>query len=806
MFNLLKTFPLKTKILTLITLAFFVFNTSKAQSLVEVTGQIKDADSKKALEFCTIAALNKKDSLISGTVSDQSGYFTLQVPKGVYKFKISFIGYTADTTKSILVGSDKFLGVFKLKPDVKILSEFSVKTSSQENLIDRDVQIVTEKMKAGTSSTKEVLDKMDGVEYDRYSKAIKVDNSDKVIILVDGVEKDQEYVKNLTPERLKKIEVIRDPSGKYALEGYTAVINVILKNDYQGTEILISNENLFDIDAKKTKNIFLTNGTSATLNYTYNKINIYSKFRNNLNNFSFATITERKFEDSNLVINMKPLNENGLENKYRESYNNLIYGVDYNINPKNSFSFEGNYTYQPRNYNINHSIDKMQIIKNNILKEETINNQKTETESRSQYFSLFYNGKINEKHSFKANTTYSIYSDNAKILLFDKNNVQGNEEVTENFKNKVKSYIEYYYTINDKHNIQIGYGNSYEELQNRFGKETKMEDGTTLTDFRNKIYSYYGFQPNKKFGIKVGIAAENTKPELKIATKKTERGYYNIFLPYADVKYKINQTLDFKLKYRASSNYPSIDQVSSASSLIERNTIRVGNPMLKADITHKLSFQINVMGGFARVEPYFNYSDNMISQSFELQRDTVLFSYNNIDKYTESGVMVNFTVPFGKSLFWQNDFRIYSPRLEYKGNVNKFTDFTMNSQLVYVNEPNDLVAGFKYQKGMFKFPMAQGYNKWNVDFWLLFAQKSFFNKSFSVMLAYITPIMYGIDTKQGAFFETNKYKDSRGVNITDLLKNIAIIELTYRFNKGKTVKKKEKDIEIINEKSSKGLM
>lgn len=804
---------MKTKFFTILSLVLFAFTNVKSQAPVEVSGQIKDAESKKALEFCTVSAFNKKDSLITGTVSDESGYFTLNLPRGTYKFKISFIGYKTDSLPTTMVGSDKFLGVFKLKPEVKILGEYSVKTNSQDNLIDRDVQIVTDKMKVGTSSTKEVLDKMDGVEYDRYSKAIKVDNSDKVIILVDGVEKDQEYVKNLSPDRLKKIEVIRDPSGKYALEGYTAVINVILKNDYQGTEIQLNNENLFDIDAPRSKDIFLTNSSAATFNYTYNKVNIYTKYRNNLNNFSFGQNLDRVFYGNNDTVvqqiqNMPTIPEKS-ENIYRNSYNNLTYGLDYNLNPKNSFSFEGNYSFQPKNYNINKTIDTNKITKYGELTDFYTNNYVQETKSNSSYYSLFYNGKLDEKHSFKANVTYSNYNENiyneSKTFDLINDSLSNLYNIKdENSKNKLKSFVEYYYAINDKHNIQIGYGNSFEELKTT--REFKLDTiSVRLNDNRNKLYSYYSFQPNKKFGIKIGIAIENT---LAKNDKMDKPKSYFKKLPYLDVKYKLNNLLDFKFKYRANSNYPTIDQITMSGGGIENFTINKPNYSLNPDVIHKFSFQINVMGGLAKVEPYYNFSNDFISQTLELDaNNNVVFSYNNIGKYEEKGVMVNFTVPFGKSIFWQNDFNIYSPKLEYKGQTNKYTDYTMNSQVVYVNEPLDLVTGAKYQKGMRKFPSLNGYFKGNVDFWLLFAQKSFFNKNFSVMVAYITPFTYGVDTEQGSVLSIgNRYKESRIININDVLKNIAIIELTYRFNKGKSVKKKDKDVEIINERSSKGLM
>lgn len=50
---------------------------------VEITGQVKDAQTKNGLEFCSIAAINQKDSLIKNCVTDNNGYFTLSLHRGI---------------------------------------------------------------------------------------------------------------------------------------------------------------------------------------------------------------------------------------------------------------------------------------------------------------------------------------------------------------------------------------------------------------------------------------------------------------------------------------------------------------------------------------------------------------------------------------------------------------------------------------------------------------------------------------------------------------------------------------------------
>ena len=114
------------------------------------------------------------------------------------------------------------------------------------------------------------------------------------------------------------------------------------------------------------------------------------------------------------------------------------------------------------------------------------------------------------------------------------------------------------------------------------------------------------------------------------------------------------------------------------------------------------------------------------------------------------------------------------------------------------------MLGVQYQKANNKFITAQGFSTGNNDYWLLFVRQPFFKERLSVQFVYITPISFGVNYKQEHYIKTDYYTEDSYNDIT-LLKNIMILELSYRFNKGKSVNRKEKEIEKINEKSGKGL-
>ena len=72
--------------------------------------------------------------------------------------------------------------------------------------------------------------------------------------------------------------------------------------------------------------------------------------------------------------------------------------------------------------------------------------------------------------------------------------------------------------------------------------------------------------------------------------------------------------------------------------------------------------------------------------------------------------------------------------------------------------------------------------------------KDFFKKKMSVMFGYMLPVDFGASYIQGTHMNINNYEKNT-YNDISVLKNLALIKLTYRFNQGKIVKKTEKDFD-----------
>jgi hypothetical protein len=583
------------------------------------------------------------------------------------------------------------------------------------------------------------------------------------------------------------------------LEGYSAVINVILKKDYQGTDIYVSNHSMLDVDASKTTYIPVQNISSASINYVYNKLNVYTNLNNSINHFNLPSTSIKEYTDG-VKIEKLPINDE-MNTNVHEMYNNATFGADYYLNPKHTISFESNLGNQPFANNRTQEIYNTIYSKDgNIWSEEKIETVK-KTKSLNSSNSIFYIGKFDENNELNVDFTYSYY-DNKNTNIYSDNLISNLIEKGNDKKNQTNFSIDFNHSFKNKTSINLGCGNTWEKVENDFTTSSSTSK-SSYYDLINRLYAYYAWQKSKKISFDFGTAVE-TSSYVFSDTISIKRNYL-IFRPYLDLKYTQSKHYGIKLKYRVENNYPYISQTNPFTVFVDKESVKVGNPKLRPDLTHKFSLQNDILGGFITIEPYFNFSNNLISESGKLRADSIFeYSYGNAGNYKNYGIEGRMNIPLGKKFIFQPNFEFYNSSIEFEGKTNEFFDWKMSSQLIYQNEKTSTVAGFNFQKNMAKHITAQGYNKWDNDFWITFVQQPFFKQKLNVMLLYFLPINLGCDFGQGSYIETEQFSESKIGDIS-FLKNMIMIQLSYRFNKGKTVNKTEKNSNQINENNKKGM-
>ncbi len=779
-----------------ITILMFFLLKLNLQAQVIVSGQVKDAETKSFVEFCTVQIIDKKDSLINGVATNEKGFFSAEINKGTYKFVLSLIGYKNDTTKVKRISRTEFLGVFKLEKDNYELAEIEINAQTTENKLDREVVTITKKVKIGASDTKDILNKLNGISYDYFSNILTVDGQKNIVLLVNGLQKDTEYIKNLSPDRIKKVEIIRDPGEKYGIKGYDAVINIILTVNYEGVEFAVNNTAMFDPDVKNKVNILPVNILYSSINYTKNKINVYATISNFHKKINIITTLKKEYSTGLIQNNLMQENDDNYTYKY--TTNDYILGADYYINPKHTISFESKISSFPVSKDFR--VENYKVTK--IINATKLDTYETESsnKSSSRYFrnTLFYKYIINKKNVINADFSYSYYVDDYENIYKEISRYESCENSIKT-QNNTMFYVNFKHEFSKKTSIRTGYGNvntsmnsidtaNIKELLNN--NTEQKTNSVKYNDFRHHIYSYFSWEPNKKIGFKAGGVIETNTPKSEIIQDKR----FVTYQPYLSILFKPSKKINFSLKYITRAVYPSISRLNPFVEIIDNQTIKKGNINLHPRTLHKISLRSNLFKNKISIQPYYKFSDDYISKTATLRSDGILeYSYANIGKYYSAGANVNFTIPFGKSLSLQSSFNFFKNSMQDINIDNEFFDWTTTQQLMYVNQKNDMSVGLIYNKLLHKYITAYGYVKADDDYWMFMVQKGFFKSKLNVTLGYFLPLDFGVSYEQSQYTKTKDYYSEEISNI-NILKNFVLLELRYNFNKGKKIKKIRKKV------------
>ena len=775
-------------------LFIFIISTFSASAQYYLSARVKDKKTNKALPYCSVG-LYENDSTGKFAITDKDGYFEIPAKSGKYMLIVRFMGYKTDSLSVTMERKNKFLGTIKLEETGIQLEGVEVKASTKDIDIDKQEVLVTNQMRTAAASARDVLDKVEGVTYDRYKDAIKVDNDGNVIILVNGLEKDQAYVKDIDPDRIARIEVIRDPSGRYGVEGYSAIINIILKQNYVGQELYIGANNIFDYKAPSPDLVMPIQNYWGGYTFSRKNLNIYTRAYIGRTTFGLPNTIETKYS-SGLDIKQEIPDDMERNMMAHQSYNNITLGADYQIDAKNTISMEmgGNISpTTPSNFDYRYD-----FYKNDSIFYSSHYESKSETSSSSYYASAFYIGNYSSTKSLKADFTFgNSQSENTTDFGF-----------TDSVKTRNKTQTGIYYTnaniewtqaLSKKFSWQAGFGSKWKKSENN----NTISDSATfhrLNEWRNKAFAYGIWRISDKLQMKVGLASENNYSTFD----QYERSLW-LFKPHFDFFYKPSQMFNVKLKYRVNSNYPSISQTDPTEIQSDLYHISKGNPKLKPTNIHRFSLRFNIMQGLVSLEPYYEVSRNYITSVGYLRSDGMFVStYGNSGLFEEYGTRLNITIPIGKSIFWQNSARLYHSEISYDSLHNSLSDWRGESQLFYTNRKIDLMAGIIYQRNNSKTLSLQGYQNQQNDYWGLLVQKSFFKKSLNIMLMAFLPIDWGAEYTQTQYLETSDYSQTV-INDINILKQLVMIRINYRFHKGKEISTINKDVEKEEIKKEGGL-
>ncbi len=775
--------------------------------VIKIYGKVIDSITNNPIEFCNIIVRCVTDTshAIFGGITNSEGEFNLHFPLKGEKYRIEFshIGYilevdTLDYTdlfEGYSISKIQYLSSanlqfelsdeMKLVPDIKTLNSVSVEASTNTIDVDKQSIIATKEMKKNTIMARDILEKVDGITYDRLSKELKLDGEKNIKLLVDGIDRDRDYVLYLDPKRIRKIEIYRNISGIYEIQGYTSVINIITYDNYRGVNVNVSDQFLQNLYSKG-KSELMSNDADISINITHDKFNYYIKTGGyNSKSSVFSRVETDYLQNGEKLINSHDENPNYASNSLGF---NAMFGTEYKPNNKHIIGFEANVTGFPAlDEGEFRTLDTL-ISGSNITSLNSFYN--TTSDSKTFNGSLYYNYKINSNTKFITYLNYSKHNETTQQVV---TNIQ--DVIDELESDNLKTMLEFEKKFKKRFILTCGGAYLYNTSDNnRIGTS---ENAFLNTNAKTTGYLHFKIKFNKTTSLRFG--SSYVYYELN---NNLNNYVFKNFEPAINFSKKLNKKVKVSLDYRLTTNYPSIYQLNPQTTYLTPYAILYGNAELKPYVVQKISGDFMWLNkgvfNYLSVKPYFKYTENAIGYKTVISDSIIEYSNQNFVNNSKFGLRTNVAFKYKKKLEINcglNIFRDLNSNLE----TPKIIDWTGDLDIKY-NATAKQYLGLILQKGYYDELTSIGYNSMGNNYLMIYWMTLQLKGNLQIVLGYTLPVLpvttNNIYENTVAYTKTASYDNS-------FMQNMFLLNLTYHFSRGKVVKssikpEQEENIEKLN--------
>ena len=724
-----------------------------------LTGTIIDEQSQP-VAYANIALLNPADStLLSGGVSNESGYFAIPYEQEKTLIRISYVGYR---TIYRLCDKDN-VGTIRMHPDSYKLNGVEVKGQRPLVRMKDDAFVTTVEgsylAKMGTGN--DVLGQIPGVL--RNGENIEVIGRGTPLIYINGRQmRNPSELDQLSSDQIKDVDVIMTPGAKYDATAKAVIRIKTIRPVGEGFS--------FNSRTVAGVNHYVYGLEELNLNYRTGGLDI----------FGMAEYENRRSRQTNDSRQDTYLQSHYQQSSLMHYYNkNQMLagklGFNYMLNDKHSIGMTYTVTSRPNSqtsdYFTTMFIDKQ-------TDDQIKGRGKVDGDDIQHIISGYYAGQTG-KWSLDANADVLFQKQNSDSQTFE-DATQGDDR-TVTTRNDVKNrlYAAKFVAGHPlwKGKLEIGAEGSYVHRTDVFGNVERIIDASDTKIEENSTAAFVQLmQRLNKLTLIAGLRYEYLDSryyESGVKMDDESRTYSDLF-PSLMLMYPL-KNVRARLSYSRNINRPAFSQLSGNVKYINRYTYESGNPYLKPSYRDNFSLALNYkwltgMIDYARVHDYIITSYS----SYKGDPTIALLRKDNAPGYDNLSLMVSVAPAFGK----------YHPQLmvatqmqnlevQYRGETKK-----MNSPMTIVrfnnavNLPFDswLNADFSWRSAgdTENIHLAQS---WQFDISLY---KAFWNDRLTVKLA-CTDLFASIRQK------ATIYSDIREIYLDKRL-DTRNLELTVRYN------------------------
>jgi len=774
--------------------------TAQAQN---ISGKVCLEKDKSPVQFASVGLVQLPDStMITGVITlTDGGYLLEKVKPGIYFIRVSFVGYKTNGKKVVVEAGNAEIPVdtIYLSETTASLNEVTVvgERLKGKEMVDRTVYAIPSVVSKSVSNGYDLLKRIPQVNVD-FQNNVTLNGSSNFIIQVDGRQRDKEFLARILPSDIETIEIISNPSGKY--EGnIDGVLSIILKKEARYG----MNGNV-GLGIKPFNKI--TSQATGSLDYALGKITFYVTVLNISQRLDISNTNESRFTmiDSTSILS----GTGGI----KVTLSTINSGFDYYINDKNNLSF--NVSYKPIHQDVD-LLSETILYKNNnplnTISSLTFNGLGSDETSASLFFKRTFKNPIQE---FTAENTYYYFKS-------DEENDFTNTRYPYNSNSILDTYVRLEHNLNERNyysaklnyvqpigmsaKIETGYQLYYQQLSYDFRINDQESDNLfEYAEFRNSVYG--GITYNlKKIGFQAMLRVENSHIRADSVTEPD----YSCFLPSINLQYKFSASHNLKFTYNRRINRPGIYSMNPYYRIDQNYNISQGNPDLKPDYRDRLQLTYTWNFGSNYFSPYVykEYFSNKVGNEYLVINspvDNTLTTFTkpfNLLSGNELGGGINATL-------WYINF---NARI-YKGHFNEYTGKSVSipARDYFSYSITGTAYGNLDKKKtitVFAFLSYEGVNinaqskTYSIPFYGPGVQKQIKNHSIGVV--WVLPLSTNVrlsrtETGTPAFKSTNIIGFDASYYIQFMY--------SYKFNKGKNVKKLGRKIDVESDSKSNAIM
>jgi Outer membrane receptor proteins, mostly Fe transport len=577
-------------------------------SFTQDAANIKVVNAKnEPLPFATITVLSVPDTARQQyEVTDSNGVaHVFLLNNHPYIIKISLVNYLQQE-KRITFHSNHPDYIIQMQASTSTLNNVVITANRPLMRQEDDKTIVDpENLAAASTNAYEILEKTPGLYVDQDGN-IYLNSTTPAIVYINGREQKMSaadiatMLKNLPPNAIASIEIIRTPSAKYDASGSGGIVNVVLR---KGVRIGLTGS----ITAGGNQGVYGNQFVGININNNNGDVSSYLNMQVNDRNSYDEIQTDRKFAPDSIL-------SQDAFTRYPGTNYYLGYGINYLLNKKWEISYDGRLSLN----NYRNNSKNISAIKT-ISSDHTISENESDVQNKASNYNITQGINLKYKmdslgsewttdlsYTLAPNSTDQNILTNFFQLAYPPITTLGNIDNRLQFfsaqTNLVKKYPHNITVETGAKTTVVHFSNSTSYYQLSGSDRIKDEKRTGSYNYVENINAVY-LQASKNFNgivLKIGTRMENTNMSgHQLSPRDTSFGVNRSdFFPYIYLSRSIMKIAGYDLKaylvYRRTISRPAYEYLNPSTRFIDPYLYETGNPTLKPQFTQNYEANISV--------------------------------------------------------------------------------------------------------------------------------------------------------------------------------------------------------------------